>query len=59
MLKQWLNDPAPMPRPAAVAPPVAIAATGLELSDDELDTVVGGLERVFEPPLQTAATAAR
>jgi hypothetical protein len=38
-------DRAPAPRPAAV-PAVADAA---ELGDDELEAVVGGLERVYVP----------
>ncbi|HYR07225.1 MAG TPA: hypothetical protein VEQ60_05640 [Longimicrobium sp.] len=38
-------DAVPAPRPAAV-PAVAEAA---ELGDDELEAVVGGLERVYVP----------
>jgi hypothetical protein len=38
-------DTAPAPRPAAVP----AAAEAAELGDDELEAVVGGLERVYVP----------
>lgn len=39
--------------PAAVAVPV-LALAGPELGDDDLEQVVGGLERVFVPGLAAA-----
>lgn len=48
-----------MPRPVAVAP-LALAAVpvpafaGAELGDDDLEQVVGGLERVYVPGLVAA-----
>lgn len=41
-------DAAPPPRPAAV-PAAAAVAEAAELSDDVLEAVVGGLERVYIP----------
>ena len=40
-------EPAPVPAAPASAAPGGSAVAELELSDDELDRVVGGLERVF------------
>jgi hypothetical protein len=34
---------------AAPRPPVAVVAAGSELGDDDLEAVVGGLERVYVP----------
>jgi hypothetical protein len=57
MLKQWWNDPAPAARTPAAVPGIT-GGGGLELSDDELESVVGGLERIFVPPAGTAADGA-
>lgn len=43
----------PEPDPA---PPAAVAAEGPELGDDDLEQVVGGLERVFIPGVVTAGS---
>lgn len=42
--------PSPPDAPAAPCPPVlAVVAAGSELGDDDLEAVVGGLERVYVP----------
>ena len=59
MLKQWWNDPAPAARvPGAAAVPGVRGGGALELSEDDLESVVGGLERIFVPPASTPADGA-
>jgi hypothetical protein len=44
------------PSPTQPAAPVAVLASGAELGDDELEQVVGGLERIYLPGLPIAST---
>jgi hypothetical protein len=45
-----IRAPAPIPAPAAM-----VVVEGPELGDDELEQVVGGLERVYVPGIVVAA----
>lgn len=45
------------PAPDAAPVPAAVAVGGPELGDDDLEQVVGGLERVFVPGAVVSAGA--
>jgi hypothetical protein len=44
----------PVPAPAVLSPVSIPAITGVELAEDELEQVVGGLERIYVPGLFSA-----
>lgn len=50
----FLGRTAPRAEPPASSAPVSAALAGPELADDDLEQVVGGLERIYVPGLVVA-----